>query len=317
MAITKVFFATDVHGSERVFMKFLNVRLVHEVDVMVLGGDITGKLVVPLVRGPDGSYKTQFLGGQWTAKNEEELAQLEKNIRYNGFYPYRTNPEEAKGLQADKAKVDELFSKLMVETLKKWIGIAEERLKKTGIKCYISPGNDDRFVIDEVLDGSDYIINPEGRVVSISDKYEMISLGFTNPTPWNTARECSEEELASKIEAQASQVKNMENCIFNFHAPPYNSSLDTAAKLDPTLKPVFIGGHPQMIPVGSTAVRDAINKYQPLLGLHGHVHESKRVSKMGRTVCLNPGSDYQEGLLRGTLVMLGDNKVLDYLQISG
>jgi Icc-related predicted phosphoesterase len=317
MSATRVFFATDIHGSEMVFFKFLNVRLVHKIDVMILGGDITGKLVIPLVRGADGSYKTEFLGGQWTAKTDEELKQLEKTIRFNGFYPYRTDAEEARELQADRERLNELFSRLMVETLEKWLSVAEERLSKTGIRCYISPGNDDRFVIDKVLDGSDYVINPEERVVDIGGSNEMISLGFTNSTPWHTPRECSEEELASRISGLVSQVNDMDSCIFNLHAPPYKSGLDTAPKLDATLKPVVVGSQLQMIPVGSTAVREALETHQPLLGLHGHVHECKGVCKVGRTLCLNPGSDYQEGVLRGSLIIIKGNKVIDYLHITG
>jgi len=317
MPTTRVFFATDIHGSELVFLKFLNVRLVHEIDVMILGGDITGKLIVPLVRAPDGSHRAEFLGGVWTARTEEELKQLEKSIRYNGFYPYRTEPTEASELQVDKAKLDQVFSRLIMETLERWLTIAEDRLKGAGIKCYVSPGNDDRFVIDDLLNDSDCVINPEGRVVDINGTHEMISSAFTNPTPWHTSRECSEGELASKIDELASQVKDMDKCIFNLHAPPHNSGLDTAPKLDETLKPVVVGSQLQMTSVGSIAVRAAIENHQPLLGLHGHVHESKGVCRIGRTLCLNPGSDYQEGVLRGSLIVLGDDKVVDYLHVTG
>lgn len=317
MRATRIFFATDIHGSERVFFKFLNVRLVHKVDAIILGGDITGKLVIPLVEQIDGSYKANFLGSDWTAKSDDELEALEKNIRFNGFYPYRTNPDEVTRLEANKIERDQLFSKLMVETLQRWIHVTEERLKGSGVKCYISPGNDDRFDIDNVIDSSSYAVNPEGHVVKIDDIHEMISVGWTNPTPWNTTRECSEEELASKIEAQVSQVKDMKNCIFNFHAPPYNSKLDIAPKLDETLKPVLVGTQVQMIPVGSLSVRKAIEKHQPLLGMHGHIHESKGFNKIGRTVCLNPGSNYQEGLLRGSIIVLGDGKLIDYMHLSG
>ena len=145
----------------------------------------------------------------------------------------------------------------------------------------------------------------------------MISLGWTNPTPWNTPRECSEEELTYKIEAMVSKVEDVKNCIFNLHAPPYNSRIDYAPKLDETLKPVVIGSQVQMNPVGSIAVREMIEKYQPLLGLHGHIHESKGFIKIGRTLCLNPGSAYQEGVLRGSIIILGDNTIIDYMNITG
>jgi len=317
MATTRVFFTTDIHGADEIFFKFLNVRLVHDVDAIILGGDITGKLIIPLVKQADGSYAVEFLGGRWKVKTEAELRELEKAIRRNGFYPYRTDQTEVKELEYNKQKLDELFSQLMIKRLREWINRAEQRLKGTGILCYVSPGNDDRFVIDEVLKGSDYVINPEERVIEIDGTHEMITLGWTNPTPWNTPRECSEEELASKIEAQVCQVKDMNNCIFNLHAPPHDTRIDQAPKLDKTLKPVVIGSHVQMVPVGSLAVRAAIEKHQPLVGLHGHVHESKGTCKIGRTLCLNPGSAYQEGVLLGSIVILGDHTIVDYLHISG
>jgi len=162
------------------------------------------------------------------------------------------------------------------------------------------------------------VINPEEKVVPVDDKHEMISTGYTNITPWNCPRDVSEEELAKKIENMTSKVTNMKNCIFNFHCPPYDSSIDSAPKLDKDLKPaVSPGGEMLMIPVGSTAVRAAIEKYQPLLGLHGHIHESRGTAKIGRTLCLNPGSEYGEGILRGALITLEDDKVKSHQLTSG
>jgi hypothetical protein len=72
-----------------------------------------------------------------------------------------------------------------------------------------------------------------------------------------------------------------------------------------------------MISVGSKAVRAAIEKYQPLVGLHGHIHESRSAQKIGRTTCINPGSEYGEGILRGCLVTFAEGVIEGFQMTSG
>ena len=205
----------------------------------------------------------------------------------------------------------------MTETLRRWVGLAEERLKGKGVKVYMTGGNDDRPEVEEVLKSSTYVIDPEGEVVTLDDGREMLSSGWSNPTPWKTPRECSEEQIAAKLDAMISKVQKMETCIFNLHVPPYDSGLDTCPKLDETLKPVYAGSEIIMMSAGSTAVRTAIEKNQPAVGLHGHIHESRGFVKIGRTLCLNPGSEYTEGILRGVIVELEGKDVRNYLLTVG
>jgi len=273
---------------------------------LILGGDITGKMIVPIVEQNDGSWHGELSGNERIADSKEELLKLEKEVRDSGFYPYRTTEEEMVELNADRTKVDALFTRLMCESVARWVQIANERLNGTGAVCYISPGNDDRWAIDDHLTNSDVVVNPEANVLQLTSHHEMATLGFTNPTPWRTPREINETQLAAKISFLVDQVRDMSNTIFNFHCPPINTIIDQAPKLDATLKPIMSGGRLEMIGAGSTAVRDAIEKNQPLLGLHGHIHEAKGVVKLGRTVCLNPGSEYGEGVLRGLIFELGD-----------
>lgn len=313
----KILFATDAHGSEPVFLKWLNAGKIHKADAIVMGGDITGKLIIPLVEQSDGTFTAEFMGTKFTAKSKEEVEGLEKKIRTSGFYPYRTIPERMQELKQDSQKVDELFTELMVGTVARWIRVAEERLKGTGIKCYVMPGNDDQLVVDEVIEKSDYVVNPEGKVVQLDENHEMISTGYSNITPWKCPRDIPEEELEKKIEAIASRVRNMQNCVFNFHCPPYETSLDVAPKLDENLKPVVSGGQVIEAHVGSVSVRKAIERQQPLLGMHGHIHESKGTFKIGRTFCINPGSEYTEGILRCVLVVVDEKSVKSFLPISG
>jgi len=299
-------------------MKFLNSAKFYQANVLILGGDITGKMIVPIVDQGNGTYAADFLGTQQILKTPEEKAALEKNIRNSGYYPYPSTAAEVEKLQADKQLVDQLFSKVMADGVKRWVGIAEERLKGTDVKVYISPGNDDRFDIDEVLKTTNSNIYPEDQVISIDDHHEMITSGWANPTPWNSPREVNEEELLKKFEAMCSEVKNMENAIFNLHVPPKDTPLDLAPELDPTLKPVVRGGGGvSMIHVGSTATRQVIEKYKPLLGLHGHIHESRGFVKIGRTLCINPGSEYGEGILRGAVINLDEKGVKSYILTQG
>lgn len=315
---TRMFYTTDLHGSEQCFLKFINAGKFYKASVLVCGGDITGKMIVPLIETGEGGYEAQFLGKSQTAKSEDDAKQLEKSIMYAGYYPFRTTKDEMTKLNQNPADVDRLFSDLMRQRVDRWVKTAEEKLKGTGIKCMITPGNDDRMNIDEVLNVSQFVINPEGKIVSIDDRHEMISTGYTNITPWNCPRDISEEELAKRIEEVVSKVTNMQTCIFNFHCPPYDSNIDSAPKLDKDLKPVVSpGGEMLMIPVGSKAVRAAMEKHQPLLGLHGHIHESRGTAKIGRTLCLNPGSEYGEGILRGALITLEDDKIKSYQFTSG
>jgi hypothetical protein len=314
---SRLFFTTDVHGSEKCFKKFLNAGKFYKANIVILAGDITGKMVVPLVKQSDGTYLTSYAGTETTLRSEAELQDLERAIRDSGFYPYRTDTGEMSSLESDKRKLDQLFTRLMVDTVERWIEVAEERLRDKGIKCYISPGNDDRWEIDSVLNRSTVIINPEEKVVELDEGHEMITIGLTNHTPWKTTREVEEEALAEKIDSVAAGVNKMQSCVFNFHCPPYGTIIDTAPRLDETLKPILEGGQVLMGPAGSTAVRDAIQKYQPLAGLHGHIHESKGIATIGRTKCFNPGSEYGEGVLRGLLIDLSEKGIESHLFTSG
>jgi len=306
-----------VHGSDVCFKKFINAASFYDVDVLILGGDITGKMIVPIIEQPNGSFEANFLGKQVILNNEEEIKQLEQKIRNAGFYPYRTNPQEVTKLKEDEKMLNELFSRLMMESVKKWIEFAESKLQKLKVKCFIMPGNDDQFIIDQILNSSKIIVNPEGKALHLDEHHEMISTGYANITPWRCPRDVSEEELAKKINNMISQVDNIKNCIFNFHCPPYGTTLDLAPKLDENLKPIVSGGGFIMEHVGSKAIRKAIEEYQPLLGLHGHIHESRGIDNIGRTICLNAGSEYIEGLLRGIIIILSDGKIKSYYPVSG
>jgi len=317
MASTRLFFATDLHGSEKCYLKFVNAGKFYKANILIMGGDVTGKLLIPVIKEPNGNYYATFLESRHTARGEKELQDLLRDIRFSGYYPYITDSEQLHRMQTDEAKVHEVFVKAMIDVFRNWIHLAEERLKGTGIKIYITGGNDDLPELKDVLHESDYVIDPEDRVVTLDDNHEMISEGWSNPTPWKTPRECSEDELWTKIEKMTSQVVDMKKCVFNLHVPPIDSGLDTCPKLDANLKPVIVAGEMEMMAGGSTAVRKAVETCQPLLGLHGHIHEAKGFVKIGPTLCLNPGSEYGEGILRGALLTLENGSVKNFLLTQG
>ncbi len=317
---TTIFYVTDIHGSERTFRKFLNSGKYYEADVVMLCGDITGKMLVPIVKHQDGTYVSKLFGQEHRLRSEEEITKQEETIANAGYYAYRLDEPTMKEFQADQSKVDEVFKKLMVERLQRWMKMANEQYRESGIKCIMTAGNDDLPEIDAVLDESDYVINSEHKVVRLDDNHEMITVGEANTTPWNCPRDVTEERLRELIDDLASKTENVQNCAFNLHAPPKDSALDTAYMLDNSMDPpkiVVKGGQPVTMGVGSRAVRESIEKFKPLLGLHGHIHESRGIVNVGRTLCINPGSEYGEGILRGAIVNLTKDKVLSYQLTSG
>jgi uncharacterized protein len=316
----RIFFTTDIHGSDQCFRKFVNAGSFYDANVLILGGDITGKAIVPIVKQPGGASICTFVGRQRTLESDDEILEMEKLIRMNGFYPFRATQEEVDALASDESARDRKFNELVVECLERWMGLAEERLGPTGIRCFISPGNDDDLGVDDVLAASDLVEMPEGKVVELSDgrvTLEMISCGWSGPTPFNTPRECSEEELEARIQAMAGQLRSPETAIFNLHNPPFNSRLDIAPALDGDLRVQSEGGQTRMVPVGSTAVRAAIERFRPRLGIHGHIHESRGEAKIGPTTCVNPGSEYGEGILRGAIIDFKKDKLKNVQLISG
>jgi Icc-related predicted phosphoesterase len=302
----KLFFATDVHGSETTFRKWLNAASHYGADMLVMGGDLTGKMLVPLVAEPDGSYIAKFEGSTVRVETDEELANLEKALRQRGYYTQRMTSEEKSSYETPE-QIEELFKTHMADVLQGWVGLADERLDPGKTPAFWMPGNDDLQFIDQYVNSSKAIQNGDGRVIEVDDYY-VLSIGNANVTPWNCPRDVTEDVLAAKIDELAEQVPDMSRCIFNVHAPPWGSNLDVAPELDEDFTPKMEGGGLKMIPVGSTAVLEAIRRWQPLLALHGHIHECSAGIKIGRTLCINTGSEYHEGVLRGSLVVLDKKK---------
>lgn len=312
---TRIFFATDVHGSEQCFRKFLNAANVYDAQVLILGGDVTGKILVPLVKGEDGVWRGEIYEEPVVAATEDELAALQKRIRTMGRYDVLLTPEEKENADRHPHGVDALFHRAMRESLGRWVALAEERLAGSDIACFMMLGNDDFEDLAGCLRGSDVVTNAEDGIFELPGGFELASNGYSTPTPWNTEREVSEDELARMLAELLSRVRDPERAIFNFHCPPLDTHLDQAPKLDAELRPVVDLSGMRVASVGSRSVREAIDQAQPMLGLHGHVHESPAGEKLGRTLCINPGSEYADGILRGAIVDVDREKGVRRWQI--
>ena len=311
----ELYYASDVHGSEQCWRKFLGAGRFYGAQALIMGGDLTGKAIVPITADGD-SFKAHFLGEDQSGKGQEQLAKLEDAIRYNGMYPWVANAAEVQAAHDDANLRSELFEKVMVDELQRWIDLADERMSEYGIHVYVMPGNDDPWSCDPVLEGASHVQACDERVVKVGP-HEMISCAFANPTPWNSPRELDEDALYTKIKALADQVESPETAIFNLHVPPYDSGLDTANEINADLTLVYKSGQPNPVPVGSTAVRQIIEEYQPLLALHGHIHESRGEARIGRTLCINSGSEYNSGRIHGVTVRLAPTQVVTHQFVIG
>ena len=309
----KIFFATDLHGSEMCWKKFLNAAKFYDADVLICGGDMTGKAIVPIVQ--ENGHFTFTLAGVQQAVGAEQVGEVEAQIRRKGYYPLQMSVERLHELDQDEKMRAETFQQVMLEGVDRWMRMAVEKLRGTGVRCFVCPGNDDEMDVDDVIRRSDLVELGEGRMVEI-DGYSMISTGWSNHTPWNTHREETEEQLGERIESMAKQIPDPSRAIFNLHCPPFKSGLDEAPAIDADLK--LLHGGRALRPVGSTAVREAIEKHQPLLSLHGHIHESKGAIKIGKTLSINPGSSYEEGMLMGAIIQLDPKKgIKSYQLVNG
>jgi Icc-related predicted phosphoesterase len=312
----RIFFATDVHGSEVCWRKFLNSGKHYQADVIILGGDMTGKALVPVIDDGGGRWHATLLENRETLEGEEQVVEFEQAVIRRGYYPFRVTPEELHELAQNEPKWHALFEEHMLATVERWMQLADEKLAGTGIRCFVCPGNDDQLEVDEVIARAKTVELGEGRVLEL-DGYQMASSGWANRTPWDTYREEDEPQLAERIQRMVSEVTAPpERTIFSLHCPPYGTGLDDAPELTAEMD-LKDAGH-AVKPVGSTAVRDAIERFQPALALHGHIHEARGTKRLGRTLCINPGSSYEQGQLLGAVIDIeGGKQVKKFVLTSG
>ncbi len=313
-----LFFASDLHGSDVCWRKFVSAAKFYGADTLILGGDFTGKLVIPIVDQGGGRSHAHFLGKDHVL-DDDRLPEFEKRVSDAGFYPVEMGPDRFGELESDADGITAIFQELMTARLIEWITLARERLAGTEVRVLTAPANDDPYFIDDVIEsyGGDLFLNVENEVVEIAPGHEMISSGYTNRTPWDTPREFDEIEIKAHIDQMVKRLSDVESAVFNLHPPPFGTKLDPAPKLTRDLEVVTSTGATVMEHVGSTAVLAAIKEHQPLVSLHGHIHESAGHVRIGRTTAINPGSEYGEGILKGALVRIGNGRIQSYQATSG
>jgi Icc-related predicted phosphoesterase len=320
---TRVFFASDIHGSDATFRKFVNAARFYGADTLVFGGDLMGKALVPIVEQAGGGHMAELQGITHRADDPDSLRALQKKVQDTGSYWEVMGPDRYESLAEDEFELVRLFQRLASERLRAWVAFAEERLGDSPIRCYLTGGNDDDPDVLSVLDdaaSTDHVVASEHRVVELDAEHTMITIGYSTPTPWNTQREATEEEIAAAIEDSMAAVPDPSRCVFNVHVPPIGSGLDRCVKIDTSTDPptpVMVGGRPEYTRGGSQAVLDAIRAYQPAVGLHGHIHESPGRIRYGRTKCFNPGSEYGQGILNGVLLSLKRGEITSYQHTVG
>ena len=318
---TRVFYAADIHGSQLTFKKFLAAAAFYGVDALVFGGDLMGKALVPILREGD-RYRATFQGRE-EEFDADGLEAFTRAVELPGFYWKVFDRDEYVTVEAYPLEKMGLFHQLASARLAEWLGLAEERLAGTGVRLYLTGGNDDEPAVLETLEQHDgeHVVASEGRLVELDDEHTMITVGLSTPTPWDTPREASEEEIDAAIEATVSEVPDVSRCVFNLHCPPKDTPIDTCLKLEVVPgelpRPIRSGGRFLTTGGGSRAVREAIEGYQPLVGLHGHIHESGGRFRIGRTQTFNPGSEYVQGVLQGVIVSLGKGKLVSYQHTQG
>jgi Icc-related predicted phosphoesterase len=303
----RILYAADIHGSERTYRKWLNAVRIVQPDVLIFGGDLMGKILHPIVRR-NGHWEAELFGRPVIARTEAELQALKDQLHNAGRYEVVVSPEEKAALDASPEAVHQAFLDAARKVATDWLELADQRLRPTGTPAYMMLGNDDFPELGSVFGQSEMMVDAEGKVLDLPNGFQLISLGFSNRTPWDTPRELDEPDLATRIEAMASQVRDPAKTVFNLHVPPIDTAIDVAAELDENLTPIISGGQVKPKSAGSSAVRDALERHQPLLSLHGHIHESPGIAKVGRTLAVNPGSDYADGILRYAVINLDPKK---------
>lgn len=317
MKMTRILFASDFHGSEAFFRKFLGAALQYQANTLVVGGDVTGKAMIPIIHQTNGSYIGYLFGKKEEVSTKVELGNLANRISKVGFYPIVLETDEADELEKNPDRMSQRFELEMVSRVRSWLSLAQEKLEPHDITLYFMPGNDDLQVIDKVIAEFPSVRNPDGQRYWLDNDHEIIGLANANMTPWKCARDIEEDFLLQRLDAIFSMLESPERSVAVIHVPPYDSGLDLCPQLDKDLRIMTLGGQVLMKAVGSTSVRQVIERFQPLLTLHGHIHEAAGHTRIGRTMVINPGSEYAEGILKAAIINLEKDRVKGHVLIAG
>jgi len=228
----RIFFVSDLHGSEVCFRKFLNSAPIYRPDLLVYGGDIMGKLLQPVFRQDDGRFRWYPAGGRVEEFSADQLPQVERRIADQGRYSLVTTPPEWQRRQADREGLEKFCREIGKERVRGWLRLVEERLLPKKIPIVMNVGNDDTDGVLEILrhEAPTNLLVPEGQVVRCGP-YEIYGCGYANMTPWHCPRDLEEPDLGQFLQRTSTEIDTPGRTILDIHAPPVNTSLDLAPEL--------------------------------------------------------------------------------------
>jgi uncharacterized protein len=302
----RIFFASDFHGSDICFKKFLNARSFYDADVLLLGGDLCAKSVAFINQREDG----------WEVILQNRVVHFSNNSDFENFKARILNAGFLIRTDIDASESQSGFPNFDAQIrsrLQEWAVLAERTVPCKPI--YFVPGNDDPLYLDDIF-GPPFI-NVHAKHLMLDAQTAIIGLGGSTFTPWNTEREYSESQLESFLTEAYNPELASSGLIFLSHCPPYGCGLDLAPALRDDLSYDLHLGAPHLVPVGSHAVRSAIAKFRPSLGLFGHIHEGRGFTKLDGTLCINPGSAFWTGRLNGCIVDIINGKVANFQLTEG
>ena len=312
----RLLFATDLHGSTTCFKKLVAAFRMYDADVLVLGGDLSAKALVPIhVSG--GRAQFHIFGRSLVETGKGCVDRAVKRVEQVGLYPQVVETSADTQTKGDSQHLESDFQEAIARRLRAWATHAAEKLGQDA-RIYAIPGNDDHPCIDAVLGESNVFVSVDRRAIEIREGLFICGLGASTETPWSTYRELSEEAIASELASMMAIVPAGAKCIWNVHVPPAGVGIDICDAPDAEGRGSWLTSmSPRQVSAGSSSVADAIRRYRPLLGLFGHVHEGRGIVSVDGTVCVNTGSEYYNSVLHAALVDIEDASVLRSQLISG
>ena len=299
--LSKILIVSDLHGSNACFKKCVAMVKETSPNVLVVAGDFLGKSIAKFRRNDDGSTEYFPRKGARQILTEDVFVKLKNSWSDSGVYPVEVTE------LGDESTDEELQTSAGIRRLTQWLDYGHQAFPD--LQVVAIPGNDDPDALVEVLQTHPWVKNVDGRIVCIHG-YEFLGLGYSNETPWETPRELTEEEIAEKLKELSGKVTNPRRTIAVVHIPPRDSNLDLAPNLerlpDGTLQITGTG----YSACGSSAVRQFIETFSPLLLICGHCHSSGGVARIDHTLCVNPGSTFQRGLLLARVVVLDGETIV-------
>lgn len=278
----KILYTADLHGNQILVEKL--VKLSNYSDTLILGGDLCATHFIPII--DDGSEITlyEFNRAVRLENSKQALIQKEKLFQ-NGFISWYGSLKNFR-----KLNKEEYQTKIQEKSLRATLN----KLKTSFENILLILGNDDSSALEKNLNK-----NKNKKVTNLNEKviklngYEFVGFSYVPITPFNTYFELTEFELERRLKPLLSRIKNYSSSVWIFHSPPYNSGLDLTA----------------FGPVGSKSIKHFIQERQPKLFLCGHIHESPNLVKLGKTICINPGSEPNLGLLKAVLIDLNRMRI--------